>query len=179
MNKKQNHSSSYFFLLILLLVTLDQVAKLIISTYFMEADHVFFSNFLGFKPFLDTKNPYFINRVLHLNIRHSTLLICNFVILLIIFDVYKIRVKASSFTNLEKISYIFLFATSLSSLLDKAIYHGRLTYIVFFNMKKDLKDIYIAVAVVLLLILLIKKLKEYIHKEKNKTLTKIENKMGQ
>ena len=135
----------------------------------------FIPNFLGFRPYLNTENLSFLNRVLHLNIRNSTLLICNFVILLIVFDIYKNRVKSMSFTKLEKVSFIFLIAGSFSSLIDKALYHGCLDYIIFFKWIVDLKDIYITVAEVLFPIVLIRNFVKLLKGGKNITPKEIES----
>lgn len=150
-------------LIVMLLILFDQTIKIFVSSNLIEKEFFILKDILIYKPHLNTKYSWY-NSVSHLEIGllpHIALNIVLILISLIIFDFVKEKFIDS---NLVRCSFIFLFAGSFCSLIDKIAWGGSLDFISlkgFFTF--DLKDIYISIFQILIILAMIfnyKKLKK-------------------
>lgn len=139
-------------LLILLLILIDQYIKIYISNNLMNKNFYSIGDMIGFKPHINTDYSWF-NSFSNLGIGLLPHIILNIIILLIsivILDFINQRHKGDKTINWL---FIFLFAGTICSLIDRIFWGGSLDYI---YLKKlftfDLKDAYISIFQIILIL---------------------------
>lgn len=137
-------------LVLLALVLIDQVIKVIIFFNFMLLDIRILGNKAGFLPHINIEQMSIFNHELKLGLGLVCLIILNLISLGLLTIIYY-RFKKKEFTNhFFQVTFLFIMAGSICSLLDKIVYGGSLDYILFYKDILDLKDIYLILAIVFL-----------------------------
>ncbi|MCQ4924523.1 signal peptidase II [Tissierella carlieri] len=146
-------------IMIIALIILEQVIKIIVKGYYGVKIPII-ENILYFAPVLNDNYSY-INSLFNLGWNryfHITI-----VVFVLIFSYYAFKYLEVRTTNnpMIKISKMFLFSGAISSLIDKIFWNGSLDYILlkgFFVF--DLKDCYLTIFEVLVIMLVIKNWKK-------------------
>ncbi|MFT4144695.1 MAG: signal peptidase II [Mobilitalea sp.] len=149
MNKKK------FLSILSLLILLDQAIKLIINQFFYTDNFKIIGDYIQFQPYLNIKYSW-INSLFNLGI--SRILHIIVVVLMIIVISVGYKFIQTVYTLSKVIDYLFLFvlAGAACSLFDKVFWGGSLDYIMLKGLFIfDLKDVYISVFEILLVIVII------------------------
>ena len=129
---------------VLLLIVIDQYIKIYISNNLINQKIDFFNNIIGFKPHKNIDYSWF-NSLGNFKIGLLPHIVFNIIVLfisIIIFDFIRQKYKHDRIINWL---FIFLFAGTICSLIDKVFWGGSLDYIYLKNLFIfDLKDIYIS-----------------------------------
>ncbi|MDD3172405.1 MAG: signal peptidase II [Herbinix sp.] len=140
---------------IFLLVMLDQAIKLYIAKFLMDKKFII-GNILGFKPYLNVKYSW-INSMTNMGISLTLHILLVIVLLLCILIIYDFIETKYSMNTYGHSLFAFLIAGAACSLIDKVAWGGSLDYVLlngFFIF--DLKDCYISVFEVMLILSLFK-----------------------
>ena len=134
-----------------LLILIDQFIKIYINNNLMNVEFYIFKDVLGFKPILNTSYSW-INSLMDFGIgllSHITFNILALLISLIIYDF--IRQKQND-SKIVKLTFVFWFAGSICSTIDRIFWRGSLDYIYLKNLFTfDLKDVYITIVEAILI----------------------------
>ncbi len=138
---------------VFLLFSVDQLVKIYIAKFLMKEEFYIIDHFLGFKPYQNTKYSWInslgnfgVNLLTHIIL--STLLV---IAILIVYDFINYKYKMYRVTF---ILMAFLFAGAFCSLIDKVVWKGSLDYILLEGLFIfDLKDVYLTIFEVLLIML--------------------------
>jgi signal peptidase II len=139
-------------LLITLFIFLDQVIKLLISGWYTHTQFNIIGGILYFKPVLNTKLSW-INSWFNLGISFIAHVLFNLFIIFIVIYVFKYCKTKYRIDKQIYFTFIFFLSGAFCSLIDKIFWGGSLDYIGikgFFIF--DLKDIYISISEMLLII---------------------------
>ncbi|HWT27014.1 MAG TPA: signal peptidase II [Mobilitalea sp.] len=130
---------------ILLAVSIDQAIKIYISRNMMNKEFDILGNILGFSPYVNSDYSW-INSISNLGINRITHIIVNVLMIFIIFMAYDFIKTRYTASNYIKVTFTFLFAGGICSLIDKVAWGGSLDYVWlkgFFIF--DLKDLYLSI----------------------------------
>lgn len=132
-----------------LLVLIDQLTKIIISSFFMGFKKVF-HDFIGFTPYLNTSQLSIFNNELDMDLSNVYLSLINVLIIDVLVLLYLYLKKHSNQTSIRNINFMFVFmmAGTSCSLIDKIFWGGSLDYIRILSKIVDLKDIYLVCGLV-------------------------------
>lgn len=145
------------WLCIAVLVGVEQLIKVIINAFYLNDSFAILSPFLYFMPFFNRYYSWF-NSILQIGSSkwvHILFVAVMTVLMLLFYRYLRKNYETGRYINAM---FLFLFSGTVCSLLDKVIWNGSLDYILlngFFIF--DLKDIYIDVFIVLLLLSLFKR----------------------
>lgn len=139
--------------LFLLLLFLDQGIKLIIKLFFFQKKFYIIHGLLAFNPIINTKGSW-LNVRFNANINFLTLIMINAISLFIFVEIYRYFNANHKKNFYADLCYIFIIVGSLCSLIDKIFYGGSLDFIGISNLFiADFKDLYINVAIFMLIML--------------------------
>ncbi len=141
--------------IILLLILLDQIIKTIVKNYYGAKVPILFK-IIYFKPTLNKYYSWFAS-LLHLPINVFVHVVSNIIIMLLVYYAYKFYYYKQKDNIFIRLTEIFWFSGSLSSLIDKVYWNGSLDYILinhFFAF--DLKDVYLSFFQIGIFILILK-----------------------
>ena len=128
------------------LFILDQISKITISIVFksknIESINVI-KDYFSITPHINDQGSFIASRF-DINAPFIIFIILNFLILLLIFFVYKFKSHKNQITSIEQLTFIFLFSGGLCSLIDKLFWGGSLDFLQIHNLFiADIKDIFI------------------------------------
>lgn len=149
MNKKR------FIGMVSILIILDQVIKLIINQFYYSRNFNIVNDYVQFKPYLNIKYSW-VNSILNLGISRILHTLIVIIVIVLISVLYKF-IK-TTYTKSSILDYLFLFVLSgsICSLIDKIFWGGSLDYIYLKGLFIfDLKDVYISVFEILLVIVIL------------------------
>jgi signal peptidase II len=131
----------------------------------MENKKYFFDRRFGFVPYLNKDQLSIFNNEMNLNLSLFTLILINIASIIIIAYLYN-YIKKREYTNsLFENAFIMLTAGVVCSFIDKITLGGSLDYILFFKHIHDLKDFYLYIGFILIIIYMITNL---IHEKRSK-----------
>lgn len=146
-------SKKVLTLLLVFLLFLDQGVKLIIKLFFFKKEFYIINNLLSFNPIINTKGSW-LNVRFNININFLTLIILNIIALFIFIEMYRYFNTKHEKNFYADLYYVFITVGSLCSLIDKIFYGGSLDFIGISNLFiADFKDMYINIAIFMLIIL--------------------------
>ncbi len=140
---------------VIILILIDQAIKIYISVNFLNKNFYFIDHILGFKPHLNTEYSW-LNSISNMGIGLKTHIIFTIIIFLVSVAIYDFMKNKYKTGKLENRLFIFLFAGTLCSLIDKVFWGGSLDYIRlegFFIF--DLKDVYITIFEIIVILCII------------------------
>lgn len=134
-----------------ILISVDFLIKIVIDVCFINV-RFRISDELGFKPFLNTEQLSVFNNELDMGLSLSVLFIINIISILVTFCIVDEYKKVFLWNKISDVGFKLLLAGEICSFIDKAIWRGSLDYILFFGKIVDLKDIYLVVGFVLIIL---------------------------
>jgi len=138
------------------LMIIEQGIKIVIKKYFFNQYFEIIPGFLSFDPIINTDGSW-LNARFGAGVGFNTLIILNLVSLFLFYAVYKFYLSRNEKVFWIDASFLFVLSGALCSLIDKVFYGGSLDYIGISNLFiADLKDIYINIGLLCLIILLYK-----------------------
>ena len=134
------------YIVIGILFIVDQGAKIAISVIFHEKNIKSINvikDYFSITPYINDQGSFIASRF-NINAPFVLFTVFNFVILSLIYFLYKYRSYKTKITSLEQLTYVFLFSGGLCSLIDKIFWGGSLDFLQIHNLFiADIKDIYI------------------------------------
>ncbi|HHY83294.1 MAG TPA: signal peptidase II [Clostridiales bacterium] len=143
------------FIAVIILVAIEQIIKVIINNNFLSKKFSIIPPFLYFEPMFN-KDYSWINSMLQLGIGKWVHIIIVSAMTILIFLFYLYISKRFGSVKLIDTMFAFLLSGAICSLIDKIFWNGSLDYILlkgFFTF--DLKDVYINVFIVLVILSII------------------------
>ena len=141
---------------ILTLITVDLFTKVIIFFNFMDLNFSFLNGNFGFNPFINRDQMSIFNSLFNLGISTNKLIIINVVTLILLCLLYA-RIKAVfGIDKHTTVIFILFISASICSIIDKLLLGGSLDYLLIFRWICDLKDIYLYLGFLYLVIYLVK-----------------------
>lgn len=132
--------------IIFLLFLIDQLSKIFISIVFKRNNLTSINiipNYFSITPDLNDKGSFIASRF-DLNAPFIIFIFLNFLILVLIFFIYKYIIYKNDVNPINQITFIFLFSGGLCSLIDKIFWGGSLDFLHIHNLFiADIKDIFI------------------------------------
>ena len=135
-----------------ILILIDQVIKIIIHFNFMNIKVTFLKGNLGFTPYLNKDKLSINNLIFNRGLSLNNLIIRNIISIILIFLIYKDYKKKDYVNNHFENGCLLMSAGAFSSLIDKLTLGGSLDYILIINYIVDLKDIYLSLGLIAILI---------------------------
>jgi len=129
---------------VFVLILLDQALKIVIKNYFINSEFEILKNILILLPNLIKSHSWF-NSLLNIKIGMSVYIIFTVIVIFLSFFVYGFLKKNKKDKLLVKLIFLFFFAGTICSLIDRIFWGGSLDFIYlkgFFVF--DLKDIYLS-----------------------------------
>lgn len=128
------------------LFLIDQISKIVVSSIFKAKNISTFKvipNYFYITPYINDKGSFVASRF-NIDAPFIIFTIFNFLILLLIFWIYKFKLHKKQINSIEQISFIFLFSGGLCSFIDKVFWGGSLDFLHVNNLFiADIKDIFI------------------------------------
>lgn len=147
-------NSKALYIIFFILMLIDQGGKLIIKLFYFETYKPFLNGFLSFHPIINTDGSW-LNARFDTGVSFSVLIIINFIALILFTEIYRYYRYNGKHNFWADMSYLFLFAGALCSLIDKIFYGGSLDFIGVGNLFiADIKDIYINLGIFLFVLTL-------------------------
>lgn len=135
----------------ILLIAIDQLTKIIIKLYFFDYKFYIIPKTLSFNPIINTSGSW-LNVRFKTNISFSILILINFIALFVFLELYRYFKTKNIKGFYADFCFIFIFAGSFCSLVDKLFYGGSLDFIGVGSLFiADFKDIFINIAIFLFL----------------------------
>ncbi|QUH31737.1 signal peptidase II [Vallitalea guaymasensis] len=149
------HFSKYKnLILIITFILLDQIIKILINTYWID-NYYDISNKIAIKPMLN-KDYSYVNSTFGIDMSLQTHIILISLVLLVLIIIYKYILANNTNLRLLVLGLNLLIAGCICSLSDKFLWAGSLDYICVKGLLVlDLKDIYLIVAEIILIIWII------------------------
>lgn len=140
---------------IFILITIEQVIKIVINSNFLEKRFPILPPFLYFEPMFNRSYSWF-NSMLQLGISKWIHIFIVVIMSILIYLFYGYLNKELGTNKIINILFAFIFSGAMCSLIDKVFWDGSLDYILvngFFTF--DLKDVYINIFIILLILSII------------------------
>lgn len=135
----------------ILLIAIDQLTKIIIKFYFFDYKFYIIPKTLSFNPIINTSGSW-LNVRFKTNISFPILILINFIALFVFLELYRYFKNKNIKGFYADFCFIFIFAGSFCSLVDKLFYGGSLDFIGVGSLFiADFKDIFINIAIFLFL----------------------------
>ena len=115
-----------------------------------------FNGFIGFLPLINREDMSIFNKELGMGLSKSVLIIINFSALIILIFLHYRFYKLGFLNFHSKSIYIMFISASICSLVDKIMLGGSLDYILVNGTVFDLKDVYLSIACVYMIVYAIK-----------------------
>lgn len=159
MNNKIGKKSFYIYAV--LLIAIEQIIKLIINFNFLNHQVEIIPSMVYFKPVFN-RDYSWINSMFQMGIGRWVHIIFVIIVLALLFCIYKYCDYVFKSNTLISLTFLFMLSGALCSLIDKLFWNGSLDYILFQGLFTfDLKDIYLNLGLVFLLIFFIKNHKKF------------------
>ncbi len=133
-------------IVILALFIVDQLSKVLVSVLFKKHNLKSLSvipNYFSITPDLNDQGSFIASRF-NINAPFIIFIVLNFLILALIFFIYKYINYKKRINPVNQLTFIFLFSGGLCSLIDKLFWGGSLDFLHIQNLFiADIKDIYI------------------------------------
>ncbi|MGL5616574.1 MAG: signal peptidase II [Sarcina sp.] len=144
---KNGFNSKQLIKFSIILIAIDQITKIIIKFFFFEEKFYIIPKTLSFNPIINTTGSW-LNVRFNTNISFSMLILVNFIALIFFIEIYR-YIKNKNIKDFWTDScFIFIFAGSFCSLVDKLFYGGSLDFIGVGSLFiADYKDIFINLAI--------------------------------
>ncbi len=131
---------------ILIMCIIDQFSKIVVSLIFeynsLNSVNVI-PDYFSITPHINSQGSFIASRF-NINAPFVIFTILNFIILLLIFYMYRFKIFKNQLTPIVQLSFIFLFSGGLCSLIDKIFWGGSLDFLHIHNLFiADIKDIFI------------------------------------
>lgn len=130
-----------------ILILVDILIKIVIDVCFMNVQFYVFDG-LGFKPFLNTEQLSVFNNEFNMGLSLPVLFVINIISILGTFYIVEKYKKVFLWNKIADIGFKLVLAGTICSFIDKVVWGGSLDYILFFGKIVDLKDIYLVVGFV-------------------------------
>ena len=170
LSKKHEYgfSKKVLFIIFLTLMIIDQGIKIIIKLFFFNDYFEIIKSFLSFDPIINTDGSW-LNARFGLGVGFITLIILNVFAVILFIEVYRYYLYKGNKDFWADMSFLFITAGALCSLIDKVFYGGSLDFIGISNLFiADIKDIYINLGILFFIMLIY--IKGYFKEEDNSTL---------
>ena len=165
---KKGFSSKTVISIFLVLMLIDQGAKIIIKVFFFNDYLEIIKGFLSFDPIINTDGSW-LNARFGLGVGFTTLIILNIFAVILFIEVYRYYISKGNKDFWSDMSFLFITAGALCSLIDKVFYGGSLDFIGISDLFiADIKDIYINLGILFFIMLIY--IKGYFKEEENSTL---------
>ncbi|HEX3046091.1 MAG TPA: signal peptidase II [Bacillota bacterium] len=139
------------------LIAIEQGIKIMINHFALNKNTPILAPFLYFKPMFN-RDYSWLNSMLQLGINRWVHIATVVIMIIFIYWFYRFLNQRIGNNNTINLLFALVFSAAICSLLDKIFWNGSLDYILlkgFFTF--DLKDVYINIAIGLLILLLILK----------------------
>lgn len=140
---------------VFILIAIEQVIKIIINNNFLEKRFPILPPFLYFEPMFNRSYSWF-NSMLQLGVSKWIHIFIVVIMSIFIYLFYRYLNKELGTNKIINILFAFIFSGAMCSLIDKVFWDGSLDYILvngFFTF--DLKDVYINIFIILLILSII------------------------
>lgn len=131
---------------ILILFFLDQFSKIIVSMFFKFNNLIsinIIQDYFSITPHVNDEGSFIASRF-NIEAPFVIFTILNFLILILIFFLYRFKLQKKQLNSIEQLTFIFLFSGGLCSLIDKLFWGGSLDFLHIHNLFiADIKDIFI------------------------------------
>ena len=155
-------------IIFIILMLIDQITKIIIKSFFFNDYIEIIKGFLSFDPIINTEGSW-LNARFGLGVGFSALIFLNIIAVIIFIEVYRYYLSKGNKDFWTDMSFLFITAGALCSLIDKVFYGGSLDFIGISNLFiADIKDIYINLGIQSFIMLIY--VKGYFKEEDNTTL---------
>lgn len=141
------------------LISLEQLIKVVINNYYLDKNIPLLPPLLYFKPMFNRDYSWF-NSMLQLGIGKWLHILLVAVMSILIYKFYEYINSQIASNNAVNVMFAFAFSGAMCSLIDKIFWNGSLDYIMvngFFTF--DLKDLFVNIFIVLVILLIILKRK--------------------
>lgn len=136
---------------IVILIIVEQLIKIIINNNFLNMKIGIIPPFVYFEPMFN-RHYSWINSLFDLGFGRIFHIVLVLFILSFVYSVYKYIKSIIGESKLLDLSYVFIMAGAICSLIDKVFWNGSLDYIYLRGLFTfDLKDVYISLYVVLII----------------------------
>ena len=150
------------------LMLIDQVIKIIIKFFFFNNYIEIIEGFLSFHPIINTKGSW-LNARFGLGVGFPILILTNILAVILFIELYRYYLSKNNKDFWADMSFLFITAGALCSLIDKVFYGGSLDFIGISDLFiADIKDIYINLGI--LFFIMLTYTKGYFKEEDNSTL---------
>lgn len=136
---------------IFILIIFDQVTKIIIMNHFMN-ETFRICKYVSFQVKLNKQQMSIFNNELNLGLSNSILILINILSIVCVYFLFMWIEKEEGYIRLFNMSYMFIQAGTISSLIDKCIFGGSLDYIRIGHNICDLKDFYLLISIMLVIV---------------------------
>lgn len=161
-------SSKIVIIIFIVLMLIDQGTKIIIKSFFFNKYIEIIKDFLSFDPIINTDGSW-LNARFGLGVGFSVLILLNFLAVILFIEVYRYYLSKGNKDFWADMSFLFIVAGALCSLIDKVFYGGSLDFIGISDLFiADIKDIYINLGILFFIMLIY--VKGYFKEEDNSTL---------
>lgn len=150
--KNQNKN---MWLGVFILITIEQLIKIIINNNFLQKRVPILPPFLYFEPMFNRSYSWF-NSMFQLGVSKWIHIFIVVIMSILIYLFYGYLNKVLGNNKIINILFAFIFSGAMCSLIDKVFWNGSLDYILvngFFTF--DLKDVYINIFIILLMLSII------------------------
>ncbi|MBE6053986.1 MAG: signal peptidase II [Clostridium sartagoforme] len=150
------------------LMLIDQATKIIIKFFFFNNYIEIIEGFLSFHPIINTKGSW-LNARFGLGVGFPILILTNILAVILFIELYRYYLSKNNKDFWADMSFLFITAGALCSLIDKVFYGGSLDFIGISDLFiADIKDIYINLGI--LFFIMLTYTKGYFKEEDNSTL---------
>jgi signal peptidase II len=129
---------------VIFLVVIEQIIKLVISTYYQDINLEIIPSLFEFKPTFNDKSFYWVSVLFHADVGRWTRLLTGAIIFVILYIVYRYIKTIYKQSKLVNVAFLFAFAGAMCSMSDNIFFGGSWDYI---SLKPfptcDLKDLYL------------------------------------
>lgn len=151
---KDGFSFKNIYIIFFILMLIDQGGKIIIKFFFFEEYIPILNGFLSFNPIINTDGSW-LNARFDTGVNFSLLILINIIALILFTEIYRYYRYNGKHNFWSDMSYLFLFAGALCSLIDKVFYGGSLDFIGVSDLFiADIKDIYINLGILMFVLTL-------------------------
>lgn len=149
-------NSKALFLIFSIIMIFEQGIKIIIKLFFFDKNFEIIHNFISFEPIINTQGSW-LNARFGLNVGFSILIFLNIIALILFVEFYRYYLSKNNKSFWADMSFLFITAGALCSLIDKIFYGGSLDFIGISDLFiADVKDIYINLGVLFFVMLIYK-----------------------
>lgn len=142
--------------LIIALVFLDILIKGVVYFCFLDVDVKFLNGWIGFAPMINREQASIFNLAFNMGIRTQILVLVNIAFLVCLGFIYRRLFKLGLLNTHIRVFMSLFISGMFCSIVDKLILGGSLDYILIKKFVCDLKDIYLLVGLIYLIVYMLK-----------------------